>query len=141
MVLLILDDFDQVITRAELEDVCGDLTALGLARLTTLENVAISEMTGYLDVRYDAVKCLDAAENDNIGILKQKLVDMILFHAFSSISPNNIPELRAERKDNAINYLEKVADGFIKPKFPVKEEDPTTPLRFGSSLPKNENYF
>jgi len=141
MTILILDDFDQVITRAELEDVCGDLTTTGLARLDTLEQNAIIEMNGYLDVRYDAVKCLDPAENDNISILKQKLVDMILMNAYSSITPNNIPELRETRGNNAINYLEKVADGFIKPKFPIQEEEPTTPLRHGSSLPKTDNYF
>jgi hypothetical protein len=141
MAILIVDDFYKIIAEDELEDVVGDLTGAGWATLQDLEEDAIAEMVGYLDVRYDATKCLDSDDNTAISILKRKLIDMILYDAFALIVPNNIPDLRKERRGNAIDYLEKVADGFIKPNFPIQEEEPTTPLRYGSSVPKSENYY
>lgn len=141
MDVLIIDDFKKVITLEELEDVVGDLATDGLALLDELEEDAISEMTGYLDVRYDPALCFDPAENDHINLLKTKLIDIILNTAYSKISPNNIPDLRSKRYDSAINYLEKVADGFITPLFPTKEDDPNTPLRYGSAIDKQDNFY
>jgi|SRR5690554_33906 len=139
--ILTLNDYSKIIDSEELEDVVGDLNLEGWALLQDLEGDAIDEMKAYLAVRYDAEKCLDELENTSIGVLKRKLVDMILYDAFALIVPNNIPDLRTTRRDQAIEYLEKIADGFINPAFPTNEEDPTTPLRFGSELPKSQNYF
>jgi len=139
--ILTLGDYSKIIDSEELEDVVGDLSMAGWELLQDLEGDAIDEMKGYLAVRYDAEKSLDDAENASIGVLKRKLVDMILYDAFALIVPNNIPELRTTRRDNAIEYLEKIADGFINPAFPILEDEATTPLRFGSELPKSDNYF
>lgn len=59
----------------------------------------------------------------------QVVTDILLYHLHSTISPRNIPELRAVRYDgqgnkkegeSAISYLEKVAKGSITPNLPVK---------------------
>lgn len=136
-------DFYKVIQPEELEDVVGihdDPTDKGSVILDSLEIDSIDEMTGYLSRRYDAGKCFDTT-NDRIGIVIQKCVDIVLYNAYSAVHPNNIPNLRSTRYDNAINWLEKVASGFITPNLPTKEDQPKTPLRYNSSQKKQDNFY
>lgn len=143
MIYLENKDFYKVITKEELTDIVGphDLPSdNGFSILEALEMDGISEMSGYLAVRYDDGKCFDATI-DKIPIIVQKLVDIVLYNAYSAISPNNIPTLRDTRFTNALNWLEKVASGYINPNFPTKPEQPKTPLRFGSSQKKMNNFY
>lgn len=149
MDFLQIEDFYKVIESDELVDVVGDYdtpTDIGAVRLDGLELEAIDEMTGYLDVRFDAKKCFATVDEDanpiaRIPIVVQKCVDIVLYNAYSVVSPNNIPELRAKRYENAVNWLEKVASGFINPALPTKDDLPTTPLRYNSSQKKQDNFF
>lgn len=100
---------------------------------------AIEEMAGYINVRYDAQKIF--SNNSSITpAVKMFLIDIILYHLHSRVSPDHIPDLRVERYKSAINWLEKVADGFINPNLPVKDIDNKTPLRFGSG-DKQSHYY
>jgi len=140
MDILTMDDLLSVIEENILEDVTGgDETVLDAAEIA-----AIGEMTGYLDIRNDASKCFDrdlSGDYNGINTVIQKLVDITLFNAHAKVMPHNVPELREKRYNNAINWLEKVSSGFISPKLPVKDEDPTTPLRFGNSSTPQNPYF
>jgi len=130
------EDFYSVIAEEHLAEVVDD----DLSRLDALEQTAMGEMTGYLNVRYDPTKCF-RTDPDRIPIIVQMMVDIVLYHAHSRIMPDNVPTLRKDRYQNAISWCEKVADGFIAPDLPVKDEAPETPLRFGSSSPKTEQYY
>lgn len=110
-----------------------------LNQLDGLERRSIDEMTGYLSVRYDAEKCFDA--NDRIPIVVDLLCDMVLYHAHARIMPDMIPELRKDRYKEAVNWLEKIADGFIAPTLPLKEDQPRGPLRYGNSTEKQDMYY
>lgn len=150
MTIIQLSDIYAVITSEELMDVISN----DLTKLDTAELVALGEVTGYLDIRYDAKKCLDRtlivpdtavppAHNGYSAIptVFEKVVDIMLNNLFARVMPHNIPELRQKRYDNAITWLEKVADGFIAPSLPVKTTENTTPLRFGNtSAPQNPYY-
>jgi phage gp36-like protein len=143
MIYLEIKDFLRVIQTEELKDVVGKYenpTDEGAVILDELEQAAIEEMTGYLSVRYDASTCFDTSDG-RLPIIVQKCVDIVLYHAYSRVAPENIPNLRTARYDNAINWLEKTASGFIAPNLPVKPEMPTTPLRYGRSQPKTDNFF
>jgi phage gp36-like protein len=140
MDILTPEDINAIIDEAILEEVTdGDETILDTAELD-----ALGEMTGYLNIRYDATKCFDVTLTDDYNGIKtviQRLVDIMLYHAHSRVMPDNVPELREKRYNNAINWLEKVASGYIDPALPLKEEDPTNPLRYGnSSTPENKYY-
>lgn len=106
--------------------------------INNAELSAIEEMNAYLNVRYDIAKVFDI-NNRNASIVMH-LVDIVLYHLHARISPDNIPTLREDRYNNAKDWLEKVADGFIKPLLPVKEIEDSTPLRYGSG-DKQESYF
>lgn len=108
-------------------------------RLEVCEEMAIGEMKGYLAVRYDADACIDPLEK--IAIVTMHLVSITLYHAHAMIMPDNVPTIRETKYNEAVNWLEKIADGFINPELPVKEEEPTTPLRYGNSADKQNQYF
>ena len=135
MIYLTLQDLYTVITPEILDDVTeGDNTILDSAELSSM-----GEMTGYLSIRYDATKCFDAMAK--VPIVVQMLADITLYHAHARIMPDNIPTLREKRYNNAITWCEKVADGFIAPALPIKDAEPTTPLRYGNSGTKSNQYY
>lgn len=140
MDILTPEDIDAIIDQSILEEVTGgDDTILDTAELD-----AIGEMTGYLNIRYDAAQCFDvslAGDYNGIKTVIQRLVDIMLYHAHSRVMPDNVPEVREKRYNNAINWLEKVASGYIAPSLPIKEQDPTTPLRYGNSSTPQNPYF
>lgn len=132
---LSIEDFYTVITAQKLNEIIeGDETILD-----TFELAGMEEMTGYLAVRFDSVKCFDAEAK--IPIIVQKLVDIVLYNAHARIMPDNIPKLRVDRYDNAIEWLNKVSEGYINPNLPIKEIEKSTPLRYGNSNPKINHQF
>ncbi|MCX8482128.1 MAG: DUF1320 family protein [Crocinitomicaceae bacterium] len=150
MTILLDEDVLALIEQEVLNDITGgDSTYIDKAELS-----AIGEVTGYLNIRYDAVKCLDRnyIEADTavppahtgyngISTVLEKLADVMLYNLHTRLMPDNIPKLRQARYENAITWFEKVADGFIAPSLPIKSEDPTGPLRYGnSSTPQNPYY-
>lgn len=150
MTILEIEDVLQLIEQDVLDDITGgDNTKLDKAELT-----ALGEVTGYLSIRYDATKCMDRAllipdtaippahnGYDGISTVLEKLADVMLYNLHTRVMPHNIPELREKRYKNAIEWFEKVAEGFIAPSLPIKSESPTGPLRYGnSSTPQNPYY-
>lgn len=147
MTILIMGDILALIEQDILDDIInGDNTLLDTAELS-----ALGEITGYLNIRYDAARCVDRAlitpnppthdGYNGISTVLEKLSDITLYKLHSRVMPDNIPTLRQTRYDNAINWLEKVAAGYIAPMLPTKDESPSTPLRYGnSSKPENKYY-
>lgn len=137
------------------EDVLNDIIENDQTKLDTAELSALGEVTGYLNIRYDASKCLDRVlinpdtttvpplhtGYSGISTVLEKLVDITLYNIHTRVMPDNIPKLRQTRYDNAIAWLEKVAEGFIAPLLPIKTEEPTTPLRYGNSSTTENRYF
>lgn len=108
--------------------------------LDEAELKAIEEMSSYLNVRYKVVDIFDNTISKN-PLIVMYLSDILLYHLHSRISPDNIPELRLNRYNNAKEWLEKVADGFIDPLLPHKDETEKIPLRFGNSSKKQNHYY
>lgn len=105
------------------------------------EDEAIDEMIGYLNVRYDTDLIFTQTGTDRSAQIIMRCTDITLYHLHTSASPDNVPELREKRYNDAIGWLEKIADGFINPILPAKETEPTTPLRSGNSKDKEDFYF
>ena len=135
MIYLALIDFESYISTTHLNEITSSNPLL----LNDVELSCIEEMKGYLNVRYDAVKCFDVPK---IEIIKAKLLDLVIYEIHARISPKNVPELRVNRKKDAIQWLEKTASGYIAPLLPIKAIEATqTPLRYGNSKPKTEQYY
>jgi hypothetical protein len=68
------------------------------------------------------------------------LIDIVLFHIHSRIAPRNVPELRAARYTNAINWLNMVKTGDVTPELPVLQPVQGGRVRYGGNL-KQINSF
>lgn len=151
--MTILNDTDllTLIEQEVLDDITGgDITLLDRAELS-----ALGEVTGFLNIRYDAAKCLNRTLIDpdtttvpplhngysGIATVLEKLADITIYNLHTRIMPDNVPKLRQTRYDNAITWLDKVSDGFIAPILPIKEDSPTTPLRSGNSSVSQNPYY
>jgi len=150
MTTLIIEDLLALIEQDVLDDITGDDDT----KIDTAELAALGEVTGYLNIRYDAGKCLDRtylvadptpetghAAYNGISTVLEKLADITLYNLHTRCMPDNIPKLRQTRYENAIAWLEKVADGFIAPVLPVKTDEPSTPLRYGNSQTPQNPYY
>lgn len=81
---------------------------------------AKEEIETYLENRYETILLFDSPKNH----FKMLWIDISLYHLHSRISPRQIPELRGIRYDSAISFLQKVNDGKLSPKYPLKELNP-----------------
>lgn len=124
-----------------------DQTTLDFISQGDTENInaceleAISEVTGYLNARHDTAVIFAATGTDRDSLVVMRCVDILLYHLHTSISPDNIPELREKRYLGAIGWLEKISDGFINVLLPVKDTNPSNPIRSGNSKEKDDLYF
>ncbi len=135
MDFLTTQDFLSLIDQATLTAITEDNNTL----LDEAEGRAIEEMTAYLNARYNVSDIFEPQERNSLIVMY--LCDIVLYHLHSRISPDHIPELRKERYRSAKDWLEKTADGFTTPTLPSKATDEKTPLRHGSSLPKQNPYY
>ena len=116
------------------------LTENNNALLSEAEGRAIEEMKGYLNTRYDTTEIFDKNKAKN-SLIVMYLCDIVLCHLHARISPDNIPELRQKRYENAKEWLQNAADGFISPLLPSKKNKDKIPIRYGNSLKKQKHYY
>ena len=69
------------------------------------------------------------------------MVDIVLYHINSRVSPRNIPQIRMDRYDAAISWLKNVAKGDdITADIPVKQPKQGSRNRYGGNV-KNINTY
>ncbi len=101
------------------------------------ERMAIEEVSGYLRSRYDAAKVFAATGDDRNDLIVMRTCDIALYH-LSSWLPNRMGhEIRKERYELALKWLEGVQAGKITPDLPTVtgadgEEDINNPMKWGS---------
>ncbi|MCT4559816.1 MAG: DUF1320 domain-containing protein [Crocinitomicaceae bacterium] len=130
-------DFLSIIDQESFDDVSQNTQA----NIDLAVSTAIDEAWGYLNVRFDAEAIFNLTGTNRPAAVVKAILDLSLYQLHASISPDNIPELRTVRRNESIQWLEKVADGFVNPKLPVKADEPTTPLRYGNSNTKTNPYY
>lgn len=91
--------------------------------LPKAELAAQAEMESYLSVRFDVANIFNKTDADRNPIVLLYLIDIVLYHIHSNISPRNIPELRGIRYEAAVNWLKMVANGQLNPDLPVLPDD------------------
>ncbi len=95
------------------------------SKLHRAEDMAISQITNYLCGRYN-VDIIFLNENITTDTRNANLVmitiDCAIYHLYTSTAPNLIPKHRAERYQDALNWLKDVAKGTIKANLPTIED-------------------
>lgn len=92
---------------------------------------AIEEISGYLRPVYDCEAIFSAEGDARNKLIVMRTADIALYHLASSLPQKMGIEIRKERYDRAIEWLEGVQSGKITPDLPlVVEED--TPVMNGT---------
>lgn len=101
------------------------------------ERMAIEEVSGYLRSRYDVEKVFSATGAERNDLVVMRICDVALYH-LSSWLPNKMGhDIRKERYELAVKWLEGVQAGKITPDLPTVtgedgEEDINNPMKWGS---------
>lgn len=102
------------------------------------ENEAIEEMSGYLRPKYDCTAIFAAEGTDRNPQILMYVCDIALYHMAASSPGRMGAEIRKERYERAIRWLESVQNGKIVPDLPLtsNKDDGTTgiPLLCGSEV-------
>lgn len=123
--------------------VIGD-AALKVVSQSSPENIdnaeaeAIEEISGYLRPVYDTGAIFAAAGNDRNRLIVMYTADIALYHLTASQPQKMGSEIRKERYERAVKWLEGVQAGRIIPDLPLAEpEDGFTGLGISyNSFPK-----
>lgn len=67
-------------------------------------------------------------------------IDIALYHLHSRIAPNNIPQLRIDRYDSAIDWLKMCAKGEVTPNLPKIQPKEGARIRYGGNI-RNINTY
>lgn len=105
------------------------------------ESEAIEEMSGYLRPKYDCQAIFSATGSARNPQILMYVCDIALYHMAASTSGRMGAEVRKERYDRAIKWLESVQNGKVVPDLPLVSmndgEDGGMPLLCGSETKIN----
>lgn len=74
-------------------------------------------------------------------LIKTYNIDIALYHAHSRINPRNIPDLRVSRRDEAYDWLKRIAKGSITPDLPIySDESRGQETEWGSEEKQTHSY-
>lgn len=137
------------ITETDYKVVVGDV-ALKVISQASAENranaelEAMEEISGYLRPKYDCTKVFSAEGDARNRQLVMYTCDIALYHLVSSLPSKMGSEVRKERYDRAIEWLEGVQSGKIVPDIPLvtyEDGEPANlPFIFGCQKKQHNNW-
>lgn len=99
-----------------------------------VEQKAQAEIESYLRERFDTVQIFSATGDERNTLVKMFAVDIAVYHLFCAVAPRNIPQIRLDRYNAAIKWLDMVRKGQINPALPIATTDNATGTSvFGSN--------
>lgn len=88
------------------------------------EEEAVEEMSGYLRPQYDCARIFSRTGAERNSQLVMYACDIALYHMSASAPRGMGSDIRKERYDRAVKWLEQVQSGKIQPDLPAaKDED------------------
>ncbi len=118
MIFLNDNDLKPFIQNSILQSVIEQDTAV----LGQVERIVIEHISSYLQTRYDAAAVFAKTAQDRNPVIVMYAVDMLLYHIHSRLTPNQIPEIREVRYENAVEWLNSIAKGKLSANLPEKTE-------------------
>lgn len=113
-------------------------------KLMRAEAMALAQVSNYLFGRYDTDSIFkvppEGAPDTRDAYLVMLLIDCALYHLYSALAPDRMPEHRENRYEAALNWLREIAQGKISARLPsVKGEKGEDLFDFRLSSKKHEN--
>ena len=94
------------------------------------ERAAIDEVSSYLRPKYDTTAIFGATGGDRNHLIVTYTADIALYHMSASLPQKMGTEIRKERYERAIKWLEGVQAGKIVPDLPVQTDTEGNPVGF-----------
>ncbi len=94
------------------------------------EEEAIEEISSYLRPKYDTEALFSAEGNERNKLIVMYTCDIALYHMAASLPQKMGTEIRKERYDRAIKWLEGVQAGKNVPDLPVSTDEEGNPVGF-----------
>lgn len=117
-------------------------TSEGNANLGTAERMAIDQIKQYIGGRYDCDTIFSATGENRDMFIVMITIDIALYHLWSKRAPRKIPELRAQRYQDALDWLKGVGDGTLKSDLPQLDGDSfKSEVSIVSRYPQNFNKY
>ena len=111
---------------------------------TNAEQEAIEEISGYLRPTYDTSSIFSAEGDSRNRLVVMYAADIALYHMIAAMPQKMGSEIRKERYERAIKWLEGVQAGKIVPDLPLATDEDGTPagelLIYGSQRPLRHNW-
>ena len=111
--------------------------------IEVVEDRAIAEMRGYMSRRYDCDKIFNATGEERHQLVLMMAIDIAIYHLFCIHNPRMMSEVRVERYERAIKWLEGVRKGDITvdglPEVTVEVKDASSQFQIRSNRKRNNN--
>jgi len=120
MAFITEDDYS-VLIRNEIKDILLENYTDG--KLKTAESMGISQVKKRLAGRYDVAKIFGAEGDARDNYIVMIVLDCALYHLYTATVPNKIPTIRAERYQDALDWLKSVAKGEETADLPLLEDE------------------
>ncbi|WP_271782215.1 phage protein Gp36 family protein [Aquimarina algiphila] len=114
---------------------------------STAEDMAIAQIKNYLFGRYDTTAIFTPLPDQNSTDFRNAhivmcTIDCTLYHLYSSLAPNKIPQHRSDRYQDVLNWLKDVYRGNAPADLPKKKDDKgtsNTGIKISSEYPNEDN--
>ncbi len=105
------------------EDALKVISRASAENRANAELEAVEEISGYLRPVYDCKAVFSATGDDRNRLIVMYTADIALYHMVASLPQKMGIEIRKERYERAIEWLEGVQSGKIVPDLPTVTED------------------
>lgn len=113
------------------------------AIIEVVEDRAIAEMRGYMSRRYDCDKVFSAEGKERNELVLMMAIDIAIYHLFCIHNPRTMSEIRVERYERAIKWLEGIRKGDITvdglPEVESEVMDTASQFQIRSNRKRNNN--
>ncbi|MGM9852688.1 MAG: phage protein Gp36 family protein [Muribaculaceae bacterium] len=138
---------DTFITQQDYKVVIGEQALKVVSQVSednkdNAEREAIEEISGYLRPKYDTEAVFSATGDQRNHLIVMYTCDIALYHMAASSPQKMGMEIRKERYERAIKWLEGVQAGKIVPELPIavdEDGEPTGGMFAYSSQPQLRN--
>lgn len=132
-----LEDYDASIHREILDSLLRNGAMQDSAVVEICEDRAVSEMRSYLSKAYDCDMIFGQRGTDRHPLILMMAVDVAVYHIFSQHNPYKMSQIRKDRYDRAVKWMEAVAKGGITvdgaPRLPEHKLEDNSPWQIESN--------
>lgn len=118
--MFITDDDYSVLVRTEIKNIL--LENYSETKIKAAEQMGISQVKNYLSGKYDVEKIFSKTGDERNSHIVMIVLDCSLYHLYTPI-PRKMPDIRAQRYQDAIDWLKLAAKGENTADLPPLTDD------------------